>query len=332
MTADPRQDRDFLGRIIRAAGRREAAPNEIRDRVFAAASATLEARLQIHRQRTTWRAAAAAAVVLAAVGIGLGTWRNGPALPVAVSDQFVGEATFRGRDSDPWASLVRDRKLLTGSQVRTGRGGRVGLILAQGASLRLDELTEVRLAGPTRVEVLAGTVYVDSRAAGEAIQVVTPIAVTRDVGTQFEVRYRDREQRVRVREGTVVMRLGNQEYRSGAGEQLLVSPAGDVQRAVIAADDASWEWVQLVVRTPDIENRPLSELLEWVARETGRPMLYESPAVRALTETTILHGSIRNLAPLPAARTVLATTDLDLEILADGSLLLKGRDRGGQFR
>jgi len=331
MTADPRQDRDFLGRIIRAAGRREAAPNEIRDRVFAAASATLEARLQLRRERATWRAAAAAAV-LAAVGIGLGTWRNGPALPVAFSDQFVGEAAFRGRDSDPWASLVRDRKLLTGSQVRTGRGGRVGLILAQGASLRLDELTEVRLAGPTRVEVLAGTVYVDSRAAGQAIQVVTPIAVTRDVGTQFEVRYREREQRVRVREGTVVMRLGTQEYRSRAGEQLLVSPAGEVQRAVIAADDASWEWVQLVVRTPDIENRPLSELLEWVTRETGRPLRYESPAVRALSQATILHGSIRNLAPLPAAQTVLATTDLDLEILADGSLLVKGRDRGGQIR
>ena len=111
-----------------------------------------------------------------------------------------------------------------------------------------------------------------------------------------------------------------------------IRPAGEVQRAVIATDDSSWEWVQLVVRTPDIENRPLSELLEWVARETGRPMRYESPAVRALTQSTILHGSIRNLAPLPAAQTVLATTDLDLEILADGSLLLKGRNRGGQFR
>jgi hypothetical protein len=330
MSTDPRQDRDFLGRIIRAAGRREAAPNEIRDRVFAAASATLEARLQLRRERATWRVAAAAAV-LAAVGIGLVTWRNGPALPVALSDQFVGEATFRSRDSDPWASLVRDRKLLTGSEVRTGRGGRVGLILVQGASLRLDELTQVRLAGPTRVEVLAGTVYVDSRVAGEAIQVVTPIAVTRDVGTQFEVRYREREQRVRVREGTVVMRLGTQEYRSAAGEQLLVSPGGEVQRAVIATDDASWEWVQLVVRTPEIENRPLSELLEWVTRETGRPVRYESAAVQALTQATILHGSIRNLAPLPAARTVLATTDLDLEILPDGSLLLKGRDRGGQI-
>ena len=331
MSADPHEDTDFLGRIIRAAGRREAAPNEIRDRVFTAASATLEARLQARRQRTTWQAAAAA-VVLAAVGIGLVTWRSGPALPVAFSDQFIGEAAFRARADDSWAALVRDRKLLTGSEVRTGRGGRVGLILAQGASLRLDELTAVRLAGPTRVEVLAGTVYVDSRVVGGVIEVITPIAVTRDVGTQFEVRYREREQRVRVREGAVVMQLGTQEYRGSAGEQLLVSPAGDVQRAVIAADDSSWEWVQLVARAPDIENRPLSELMEWVTRETGRPVRYESAAVRALTEGTILHGSIRNLAPLPAARTVLATTDLDLEILADGSLLVKGRDRGGKVR
>jgi ferric-dicitrate binding protein FerR (iron transport regulator) len=275
---------------------------------------------------------AAAAVVLAAVGIGFATLQNQPPMPVALSDQFVGEAAFRARPNDNWVSLVRDRKLLAGSAVRTGRGGRVGLILAQGASLRLDELTEVRLTGPSRVEVLAGTVYVDSRATGWAVDVVTPLAVTRDIGTQFEVRYREREQRVRVREGTVVMQLGTRDYRGSAGEQLLVSPAGEVQRAAIATDDSSWEWVQLVVRTPDIENRPLSELMEWVTRETGRPVRYESEAVRALTHATILHGSIRNLAPLPAAQTVLATTDLDLEILADGSLLVKGRDRGGKVR
>jgi ferric-dicitrate binding protein FerR (iron transport regulator) len=228
--------------------------------------------------------------------------------------------------------MVRDRKLPVGSEVRTGRGGRVGLVLARGASLRLDELTVVRLAGATRVEVVAGTVYVDSRVAGDAIEVITPVAVTRDIGTQFEVRYRDREHRVRVREGVVLMRLGGQDYRGGAGEQLLVSPSGSVQRAAIAVDDASWEWVQLVVRTPDIEDRPLSELLEWVARETGRPIRYESPSVQALTRSTILHGSVRNLAPLPAIQTVLATTDLDLAILDDGSLLVKSRDQGGRIR
>jgi ferric-dicitrate binding protein FerR (iron transport regulator) len=152
------------------------------------------------------------------------------------------------------------------------------------------------------------------------------------VGTQFEVRYQQSGQRVRVREGAVLLRLGNREYRGGAGEQLLVSPVGTVRRAVIASADSSWEWVQLVARAPDIESRPLSELLTWVARETGRPLRYESVAVRSLAQSTILHGSVRNLAPLPAAQTALATTDLDLEILADGSLLVKGRYRGDQLR
>jgi hypothetical protein len=128
------------------------------------------------------------------------------------------------------------------------------------------------------------------------------------------------------------MQLGDQEYRGGAGEQLLVSPAGNVQRAVIAVDDASWAWVQLVVRTPDIEDQPLSNLLDWVARETGRTIRYESPAVQALTRSTILHGSVRNLAPLPAVQTVLATTDLDLAILNDGSLLVMSRNPGDQVR
>lgn len=332
MSTQPEQETDVLGRIIRAAGRREPAPRETRDRVFAAASEALDAKLGTRRRRLAWRAVATAAAVVAAVGMGYTTLRVGPAMTVALSDQFIGEATFRERSNESWATMVRDRKLPVGSEVRTGSGGRVGLVLARGASLRLDVDTEVRLLGPTRIEVLSGTVYVDSRIAGYAVEIVTPIAVTRDVGTQFEVRYRDQEQRVRVREGAVLMQLGEQEYRGGAGEQLLVSPAGNVQRAVISADDASWDWVQLVVRTPDIENRPLSELLDWVARETGRTIRYESPEVQALAQTTILHGSVRNLAPLPAMQTVLATTDLDLAILDDGSLLVKSRNQVDQVR
>ncbi len=331
MSSQPGQETDLLGKIIRAAGRREPAPREIRDRVFAAASAALEAKLGARRRRLTWRTAAAAAVVVATVGIGYTTLRIGPALTVALSDQFIGEAAFRTRNDEPWATMVRDRKLPVGSEVRTGQGGRVGLVLARGASLRLDELTEVRLLGPTRVEVMVGTVYVDSRISGDAIEIITPIAVTRDVGTQFEVRYRNQEHRVRVREGAVLMQMGDQEYRGGAGEQLLVSPAGDVQRAAVAIDDASWGWVQLVVRTPDIEGRPLRDLLDWVSRETGRTIRYESPAVQALTRSTILHGSVRNLAPMPAMQMVLATTDLDLAILDDGSLLVKSRDQVGQI-
>lgn len=331
MTTDPRPETDLLGRIIRAAGRRESAPLATRDRVLAAATAALDAKIGRRRQQTTWRLAAAAAAAIA-VGVGFATLRVGQPLPVALSDQFVGEAAFRADPRGSWSSLVRDRRLLAGSELRTGRGGRVGLILVQGASLRLDELTEVRLAGPNRIEVVAGTVYVDSRATNESIDIVTPLAVTRDVGTQFEVQYRERQHRVRVREGAVVVLIGNEEYRGAAGEQLLLSPAGAVQRTVIASDDPAWQWVQLVVRAPEIDNRPLSELLAWVSRETGRPIRYESPAVEALTRSTILHGSIRNLAPLPAVQTVLATTDLDLAILDDGALFVKGRDRGGHLR
>ena len=187
MNSYPGQETDLLGKIIRAAGRREPAPCETRDRVFAAASAALESKLGARRRQLTWRAAAAAAVLLAAVGIGYTTLQLQPVLTVAFSDQFIGEAAFRAQDDEPWATLVRDRKLPVGSEVRTGPGGRVGLILARGASLRRDGLTEVRLASPTRVEVQAGTVYIDSRITGDAIELITPLAVTRDIGTQFEV-------------------------------------------------------------------------------------------------------------------------------------------------
>lgn len=331
MSADPESGIDVLGQVIRAAGRREPAPDALRDRVFAAAASTLEAKLGGQRRRTVWQTAAAA-VLVAAVGAGVLSDWTGESPPVALSDQFVGEATYRAGGRGPWLPLLRDRRLRAGSEVRSGAGGRVGLVLARGASLRLNEATAVRLVGPTRVEVMTGTVYVDSRVVGAPVEIVTPVAVTRDVGTQFEVRYQDSVQQVRVREGAVLMRLGGTDYRSRAGEQLLVSAAGTVERSVIPVSGASWEWVQLVSRAPEIENRPLTELLDWAARETGRPVLYESSDVQAQAQATILHGSVRNLTPLPALQAVLATTDLELAILDDGSLLVKGRAWGGQVR
>ncbi|MEZ5565873.1 MAG: FecR family protein [Gammaproteobacteria bacterium] len=333
MTSASDESTDVVGKIIRAAGRRAVAPEATRDRVFAVASAALEVKLSARRRQVLWRSAMVASVALMVIGIGLAWLQNRPAMPVAISDQFIGEVAYRASVQDKWTLLIGNRRLPADSQVRTGRSGRVGLILAQGASLRLDQDTVVRLAGTTTVELLTGTVYVDSRTVGSAINIVTPNGVARDVGTQFEVRYIDGEERIRVREGAVLFTLGNeQQYRGRAGEQLSVSSTGQVQRTTVAIDDASWDWVQLVARAPEIDNRPLSELLDWVARETGRPIQYESAAIQALAKSTILHGSVRNLAPLAAAQTVLATTDLDSEILPDGSLLVKGRDRSDQLR
>ena len=36
---------------------------------------------------------------------------------------------------------------------------------------------------------------------------------------------------------------------------------------------ASWAWVETLAPEVDIEDRPLEEFLDWVARETGRKLV-----------------------------------------------------------
>ena len=50
------------------------------------------------------------------------------------------------------------------------------------------------------------------------------------------------------------------------------------------------------------------EFLAWAARETGRRLVYASPAVAQRAEQTLLKGSVDDLSPQQAVAAVLATT------------------------
>jgi hypothetical protein len=68
-----------------------------------------------------------------------------------------------------------------------------------------------------------------------------------------------------------------------------------------------------------MDGKPASQLIAWVARETGRRLRYESPETEQRAARAILHGNIRNLAPFEALSAMLATTDL--EYVLDGDIM-----------
>ena len=109
------------------------------------------------------------------------------------------------------------------------------------------------------------------------------------------------------------------------GEQLAIDARGDLAMTRVAPDDPDWRWVQMIAPAPSIENRPLSVLLAWVARETGRPVRYQRPALENKAALTILHGNIRSLAPMDALGVVLATTDFTYDELDDGTIMIRLR-------
>lgn len=318
---------DTLARLIEGAGRREAPPAQAYERALIA---TTEAwRAKVRRRR--WRLATSIAASIAALGAGtfiaLQSFDSPPRIaePVANVARVIGDVRVRSGMSGEWTSLrERGPALPVGATVRTEAGSSVALQM-DGVSVRIAERAEMVIESRARLRLATGKVYVDTGSDGVIgrMLVASDAGTVSDVGTQFEVQYRPGEYRVRVREGEVLLERGNEQLRSRAGEQISIDGAGVIRRTAVTADDPAWHWIHALAAAPEIDNQPLTTLLAWVARETGVAVRYATPAIERRANDTILHGSIRGLAPLEALAVMLATTDLRHEVLADGTIMIK---------
>ena len=314
-----KQETDLVEMLLRKAGRRVEPPDAAYQDVLAAASAAFHRKAGQRRQRR-WLAAAAAASIAVAIGLAVQWQAPGSRRDVAAIERVVGGVELA--HGDGWKPLdERGGSLGTGRRLRTRADGRVALALAGVGSLRLAGDTEVLLDGERRLFVQHGTVYVDSGSppAGGRVEIVTPAGTARDVGTQFELQVAGARLRLRVREGSVAIDRGGRSLMGAAGEQLVIDDMGGVSRSTIEPASDAWAWAEALAPLPDIDGRPAAQLIRWVARETGRNLRYESPAIEERAGSVILHGDIRHLPPLAALEAMLATTDL--EYVLDGDTI-----------
>lgn len=318
---------DSVARLIRAAGRRESPPAEAYEHTLNAATNVWQKKLRNRRRRLMLGLAAGIAALAVSLGAAIHlfeTPRIAPE-PVASVVRVIGSVRARSADARDWTFVAEDSgPLSTGTVVQAGTGSLAALQL-DGVSLRLASGAEVVLDSPARLQLVRGTVYLDTGLTSPTRQVavVTEAGTVTDVGTQFEVHYLDGAYRVRVREGEVLLEHDDGLRRGVAGQQISIAGSGEISIASIAPDDPAWAWVQALATAPDIDRQPLTLLLAWVSRETGASIRYASPAVEHRARTTILHGSIRHLTPIEALTVMLATTDLRHEVLPDGTIMIK---------
>jgi ferric-dicitrate binding protein FerR (iron transport regulator) len=325
--ASDRDNPDLVEQLIRTAGRRLDPPEAAYERTLAAATAALRDKRRGRRMRMLVPAALAATVAAVAVLV-YGPPADGPQVQVATIDRLVGSSQLRDSRRAPWAPVADAGIVVAGSTLRTGATSRIGLRLMNGTSLRLGEASEVLIEDATRVVLLSGRIYADTgmRAPpGRRLEVVTEAGTAVDRGTQFEVLYRDDTWRLRVREGRVVVLSAGQAADAGAGQEINLDPSRVMRRADVARDDPAWQWVETVAPAPDIEGLPLTALLAWVSRETGRTVRYASSATEQAAQRIILHGTVRDLAPLEVLTALLATTDLRYRLADDGTILVESK-------
>lgn len=255
-----------------------------------------------------------------------------PGVPtVAVPERVVGDVVWQAPDGEEWQAITGTDTLPIGSRIRTAETGYAGLRLKNESSLRIAPDTVMEFSGDNAIRLTTGTLYVDSgpdrNDATPSMEIVTPAGRAMEIGTQYEVRYTpDDGYRLRVREGRVRLYRSGRIFEAPAGEEIAIDTDGDFRERRIEPSDERWNWIFTVAPVPVVEARPVTTLLEWVARETGRPLHYAAPELRVQAENTTLHGRVGTLTPLEALRVLLATTDLDYVLLDDGTIEVRDRD------
>ena len=312
------EPQDLVESLIRTAGKRAEPPDDAYRQVLAAATAAFHEKTARRRERQWILWAAAAAVLVLAVAL-MFEWTPPGAQreELARIERAIG--AVERATGDVWEPVGESAAPLTmGMKVRTLAGAGAGLLLAGGASLRLAAGTEIMLDEPGRLYLREGAIYLDHRGSvGTGYRIETPAGIARDLGTQFELLVADGSLRLRVREGRVAVDRAGQTLEGTAGAQVEFDALGGVVRSAIAATDAAWQWAESLAPMPDVDGRPATDLIAWVARETGRRLRYASPAIEQRAATVILHGNIRHLPPLAALDAMLATTDLDYVLDGD---------------
>jgi ferric-dicitrate binding protein FerR (iron transport regulator) len=321
---------ELVARLMRASGARLEPPREDYEHVLAAATAAFERQVARRRQRrAAWISGLAASLVAVASLL----WTTMPERrvePVSYPERLVGDVTIRAPGSSRWTPLSIGAGIPAQSAIRTARSSGAALRLAGGPHLRLDAGSEATFETSSRIALARGALYVDSGARPRSyawrgpapVEVVTNRVTARDVGTRFEVRLIGDRFRLRVRDGRVMLTHEGGHSEGGPGEQLTIAASGRLERSRIPVDDPGWQWITTVAIAPEIDNQPLSLVLDWVTHETGRSIRYSSRNTEEVAAAAILHGSIRGLEPLAALETVLATSELSYQIMPDGSILI----------
>ena len=331
-------DRDAnLVALLRAAGARPQPPAELTDAVRAAVAAEwreVVADRQPRRRVMPWLAAASLAAV--AITATIVVTRAGRGSDVAIVARLQGAAELRHGSQGAWQPLTAGAGLRDDDAIRTRPSSRIALLRADGLEIRLDGDATLTFDDVARAELSQGRVYVDAGRGGSgerAFTLETGFGSVRHVGTQYSATVSSDALTVAVREGAVAIESGSQPVVAQAGEQLAVTRDGSIERRPVARFGDTWHWAEAVSPGFAIEGRSLDEFLGWAARETGRQLVYASPATATEAEATRLKGSVSGMSPDAALVAVLATApSLRMSVSGEQLRVESSEPASGKFR
>jgi ferric-dicitrate binding protein FerR (iron transport regulator) len=282
-------------------------------------------RREFHTTRRFRALGIAATIAISAITV---YWLQGPQAQRTAHQEAAQFATVEGGvewlradgSSQPVAAETV-AAIQIGDTLRTGADGRVALRLDDGLSLRVNRSSELVFSSADEIELLGGTIYVDTAGSGQdnssgrnnSLRIDTRLGEIEHLGTQYEVQLSDSVLRVRVREGSIAYTGAGATEIGQAGEQLDIDPEGFASRSTVTPNDPDWEWVSALATLPEADEYRVREVLAWIARELGLELDFSSFGVeQRLTNQTLI--GLEGLNPTEALDVIQRMTNVATDI------------------
>lgn len=290
------------------------------------------------RRRLSTFAMAASFAVVAIVGLVL----YQPELPlsgspVATVAKRFGDLQIVDASGVPYYASGNGFGLSPGQSVSTRGDAGMALSFSDGGSLRLDEYTSIVLTSANEIELQRGRLYYDSHRdaadAGnaDALVIRTDHGIVTPVGTQYVTQVLNNKLMVMVRDGEVSVRGTGYDVKASGGERMLIAANEEPVIVPVASYGNEWGWIEKTTPVWNTEGRSISEFLNWVGRESGRTVRFDSARAQEIASANSLVGIGQvDLEPSVALQVVLQTTDLDWSV--DGGVIhvtVRAGSRGG---
>jgi ferric-dicitrate binding protein FerR (iron transport regulator) len=306
-------DEAGIEELLRQVGARDEPAADMMREVEAAVHAEWQSMVRERQRKRRFVTFGVAASAVLAVGVAaLGVRYLEPAEPVQVAQitRIDGHLLVRP-ESQAAREIAISQQVFTGETIQTDDRSRAAMRFGDAVSLRLDHGTIVRIAAADELVLTAGALYVDAQSRSpQELTIRTDAGSVRHVGTQYQVRTHADEMEVSVREGRVMIANAAGTSSGVAGERIRVTPRGEIVRSTVPAHDPSWRWAAHTAPLFDINEHTFAAFADWVARETGRKVVYATSDAQNAANALTLRGSIAGLDPDTALSAVLSTTQL----------------------
>ena len=318
------RDKDVVEALLEKAQPRPAPPDSAEQDIRAAVRAEWEGVTFKRRRRRFGAGFATAASIALVLAVSLPSLRVSGIAPVEVAsiDKSLGTLYIES-DSSGLRQPVDTTSVFTGQVLTTGVDSAAGLNWLDGGSLRIDQNTRIEFVTADKVFLHSGKIYFDSHSAitGSGFTIESTHGLVSHVGTQYMTESSAANLIVSVREGEVS--VDGVYHEATAYEGYRVQLSGSAQPAVTNTSGigSEWEWIETVSPAINVDGMSVFDFLQWVGRETGHSIQFESAEARSLATNERLKGVV-DAAPREALRLRMMTVDLDARFDPEGPAII----------